>query len=229
MLAVLAAGLVLAPVTAAEPPFRVPDYVTDRAGVLSEGQRVQVENAVNQLYNDNRTRLWVVYVDSFGQGAVGWARTTMQISDFGDRDALLAIATEEGAYAFQVPSAVMSQSDAAALQRNTIEPALRRDDWTGAAVAAANGLDTPSTSTGPSTLRLHLVRRARRAGPPRPRDPGAVVVDPPAPAQAARSRVRRGPAGGPVGPERVGRGADRRARRSLQGHRGRRRQCRAHQ
>ena len=81
----------------------LPDYVTDRAGVLSEGQRVQVENAVNQLYNDNRTRLWVVYVDSFGQGAVGWARTTMQISDFGDRDALLAIATEEGAYAFQVP------------------------------------------------------------------------------------------------------------------------------
>ncbi len=151
MLAVLAASLVLAPVTAAEPPFRVPDYVTDRAGVLSEGQRVQVENAVNQLYNDNRTRLWVVYVDSFGQSAVGWARTTMQISDFGDRDALLAIATGERAYAFQVPSAIMSQADAGALQRNTIEPALRQDDWTGAAVAAANGLDTPSTSTGPST------------------------------------------------------------------------------
>ena len=151
MLAVLAASLVLAPVTAAEPPFRVPDYVTDRAGVLSEGQRVQVENAVNQLYNDNRTRLWVVYVDSFGQSAVGWARTTMQISDFGDRDALLAIATEERAYAFQVPSAIMSQADAGALQRNTIEPALRQDDWTGAAVAAANGLDTASTSTGPST------------------------------------------------------------------------------
>ena len=151
MLAVLAAGLVLAPVTAAEPPFRVPDYVTDRAGVLSDGQRVQVENAVNQLYNEKRTRLWVVYVDSFGQSAVGWARTTMQISDFGERDALLAIATEEGAYAFQVDTAVMSQADAGILQRNTIEPALYRDDWTGAAVAAANGLNTASTSTGPST------------------------------------------------------------------------------
>ena len=151
VLAVLAASLVLAPVTAAEPPFRVPDYVTDRAAVLSEGQRVQVENAVNQLYNDNRTRLWVVYVDSFGQSAVGWARTTMQISDFGDRDALLAIATEERAYALQVPSAIMSQADAGALQRNTIEPALRQDDWTGAAVAAANGLAAPATSTGPST------------------------------------------------------------------------------
>jgi hypothetical protein len=150
VLAVLVAGLVLAPVTAAEPPFRVPDYVTDRAGVLSPSQRVQVENAVNQLYNENRTRLWVVYVDSFGQSAVGWARTTMQISDFGDRDALLAIATEERAYAFQVPSDIMSQSDAAALQRNTIEPALRQGDWAGAAVAAAEGSKEP-TSTSPST------------------------------------------------------------------------------
>jgi TPM domain len=151
VIALLAASVLLAPVTAAEPPFRVPDYVTDRAGALSEGQRVQVENAVNQLYNDSRVRLWVVYVDSFGQGAVGWARTTMQISNFGDRDALLAIATQERAYAFQVPSAVMSQADAGVLQRDTIEPALRGDDWTGAAIAAANGLNTPSTSTGPST------------------------------------------------------------------------------
>ena len=36
VLAVIAAGLVLAPVTAAEPPFRVPDYVTDNAGVLKQ-------------------------------------------------------------------------------------------------------------------------------------------------------------------------------------------------
>ncbi|MCV7302644.1 TPM domain-containing protein [Mycobacterium barrassiae] len=144
--AILVAGLVLAPATTAEPPFRVPDYVTDRAGVLSPSQRAQVESAINELYNDNRTRLWVVYVDSFGQGAVGWARTTMQISDFGDRDALLAVATRERAYAFQVPSDVMSQSNAAALQRNTIEPALRQGDWAGAAIAAAQGLQEPPSS-----------------------------------------------------------------------------------
>ena len=151
MLAVLAAGLVLAPVTAAEPPFRVPDYVTDRAGVLSEGQRVQVENAVNQLYNDKRIRLWVVYVDSFsGQGAVNWAEQTARISDLGDDDALLAVATTDRAYAF-VPTASARSTDADTLRRNNIEPALRQGDWTGAAVAAANGLNTPSTSTGPST------------------------------------------------------------------------------
>lgn len=147
VLALLTAGLLLAPVAAAEPPFRVPDYVTDRAGVLSEGQRAQVENAVNQLYNDKRIRLWVVYVDSFGQGAVGWARTTMQVSDFGEQDALLAVATRERAYAFQVPSDLMSQSDSQTLQRNEIEPALRRSDWTGAAIAAASGLNAEPEST----------------------------------------------------------------------------------
>ena len=55
--------------------------------MLSQGQRIQVENAVNQLYNNKRVRLWVVYVDSFGQDPVGWARTTMQLSSFGDQDA----------------------------------------------------------------------------------------------------------------------------------------------
>ncbi len=117
------------------------------AGALSDSQRAAVTSAVNQLYNDKRIRLWVVYVDDFGQGAVGWARTTMQISDFSDRDALLAVATGERAYAFQVPAAVMSQSDTESLQTNDIEPALRNKDWAGAAVAAANGLNT-SPSTG---------------------------------------------------------------------------------
>lgn len=148
VLATLAASVLLAPAVSADPPFRVPDYITDRAGVLSESERLEVRAAIDQLYNDQRVRLWVVYVDSFGQDPVGWARRTMQISSFGDQDALLAVATGERAYAFQVPTAIMSQSDALALQRNEIEPALRQSDWAAAAVAAADGLDTSSTSTG---------------------------------------------------------------------------------
>ena len=58
LLAVLTAGLLVTPTAAAEPPFRVPYYITDNANVLSQGQRIQVENAVNQLYNDKRIRLW---------------------------------------------------------------------------------------------------------------------------------------------------------------------------
>ncbi|MGB7509015.1 MAG: TPM domain-containing protein, partial [Mycobacterium sp.] len=148
LLAVLTAGLLCAPGVAAEPPFRIPDYVTDQSGALSASERAQVETAVTQLYDEERIRLWVVYVDTFDQGAVGWARSTMQLSDFGDRDALLAVATVDRSYAFQVPLAIMSDSRTQALQRDVIEPALRDDDLAGAAVAAADGLGTEASGSG---------------------------------------------------------------------------------
>lgn len=157
LLALLASALLTAPGAAAQPPFRVPGYVTDNAGALSQGQRVQVENAVNQLYNDKHIRLWVVYVDSFGQGAVDWARSTMQLSDFGDRDALLAVATRDRSYAFQVPSAITSQSRAETVQRDDIEPRLRQGDWTGAAVAAAHGLSSASMAGHVSWVKMAVV------------------------------------------------------------------------
>lgn len=158
LLAVLTAGLLCAPAVAAEPPFRVPDYVTDRSDALSPTQRAEVEDALLALYDKERIRLWVVYVDSFDQSAQGWARATMRLSDFGDRDALLAVATAERSYAFQVPRSVMPQSKAQALQRDVIEPALRRDDLTGAAIATADGLAaTGSTGSGQGVSMLAFV------------------------------------------------------------------------
>ncbi|MGA5464649.1 TPM domain-containing protein [Mycobacterium sp. NPDC050041] len=139
--AVLTVGVLIAPNAAAEPPFRVPDYITDNAGALDGAQRAEVQAAVDRLYDTRGTRLWVVYVDRFGQDAVGWADTATKISDFGDHDALLAIAVVERSYAFLAPTTVIGQSDADQLQRNEIEPMLRRQDWAGAAVAAAEGLD----------------------------------------------------------------------------------------
>ncbi|MEV3904938.1 TPM domain-containing protein [Mycobacterium sp. NPDC050551] len=139
--AVLTVGVLIVPNAAAEPPFRVPDYITDNAGALDRVQRAEVQAAVDRLYDTRGTRLWVVYVERFGQDAVGWADTTTRVSDFGDHDALLAIAVVERAFAFRVPTTVIGQSDADRLQRNEIEPMLRRQDWAGAAVAAAEGLD----------------------------------------------------------------------------------------
>ncbi len=142
----------LAPVTAAEPPFRVPDYVTDRAGVLSPSQRTQVEDAVDQLYNERRVRLWVVYVDSFGQDPVGWARVTMQISNFGDYDALLA--SRHRRAVLRVPGAVGRRQpvrgERIAAQRDRTHNCGR---VTGRVPPSPrpNGLNEPATSTGPSS------------------------------------------------------------------------------
>ncbi len=152
LLAVLLAGAFLvAPAAGAQPPFRLPGYVTDQAGALTSSQNTDVKLAVDKLYNNRKIRLWVVYVDTFsGQGAVSWARNTMSMSDFGSFDALLAVATQDRAYAFEVPSSVggITSQQVDDLRRNKIEPALRSNDWTGAAVAAANGLDATTSGKG---------------------------------------------------------------------------------
>ncbi|MGV0785942.1 TPM domain-containing protein [Mycolicibacterium sp. XJ2] len=143
VLAMLTAGALIAPTAGAEPPFRLPGYVTDNAGVLDGAARAEVTSAVDSLYNSRRTRLWVVYVDTFsGQPAETWARNTMRTSDLGTYDALLAVATVDRAYAFLVPDSAteLSSSRVESVRRNGIEPALRNSDWAGAAVAAADGL-----------------------------------------------------------------------------------------
>ncbi len=146
----LCGGLLLAPSAGAQPPLRLPGYVTDNAGVLTDSSRAAVTSAVDKLYTDRRIRLWVVYVDDFsGQSAVDWAQRTTRLSEFGDSDALLAVSTTGRAYAFLVPSTAqgVNETQVDDLRRNQIEPALRNGDWGGAAVAAANGLNkSPSSS-----------------------------------------------------------------------------------
>lgn len=142
--AFLAVATLLAPAAAAEPPFRLPDYVTDNAGVLDERALAEVQKSVDQLYSERRVRLWVVYVADFDQptGAVDWSQRTRAASDLGDEDAILAVSVGQRSYAFLVPPAAAGGSSTAVdnLRRDRIEPALRREDWAGAAIAAANGL-----------------------------------------------------------------------------------------
>jgi TPM domain len=150
-LTVITTGLLLAPPAGTQPPFRLQGYVTDNAGVLSDSGRAAVTSAVDKLYADRHIRLWVVYVDNFsGLTAVNWAKRTMNTSDLGDYDALLAVSSTGRAYAFLVPPTVrgISESQVDDLRHTQIEPALRNGDWSGAAVAAANGLNRPPDYSG---------------------------------------------------------------------------------
>lgn len=153
LLAIFMTGLLAAPGAAAEPPLRLATQLTDKAGVLSGSQQASVQRALDKLYDERRVQLWVVYVEDFSnQNWLGWAQSTMRLSDFGDDDALLAVATEDGGFAFQVPSTAAGGSSTRTddIRRNSIEPALHRGDWAGAAIAAANGLNTEPESPGPS-------------------------------------------------------------------------------
>src|SRR6201998_647797 len=107
ILPILITGLLLAPSAAAQPPFRLPGYVTDNAGALSDSGRAAATSAIDKLYADRHIRLWVVYVDDFsGQTPENWALRTRTASGLGNYDALLAVATTGRAYAFLVPSAI---------------------------------------------------------------------------------------------------------------------------
>lgn len=156
-LAILAAGVSVAPTAGGTPPFRLPGYVTDQAQALSESGRANVEAAVDRLYNDRRVRLWVVYVDSFnGLGAEDWSERTGRTSDLATEDAILAVATRDRSYAFLVPPQTVSDSASNEIRRNAIEPRLRANDWAGAGVAAADGLNT-ATAPGPGLSPLAVI------------------------------------------------------------------------
>ncbi|WP_158167191.1 TPM domain-containing protein [Mycolicibacterium smegmatis] len=150
LLAILTTGLLVAPGAAAEPPLRLATQLTDQAGVLSASQQADVQRALDRLYDDRRIKLWVVFVEDFSrQNYVGWAQNTMRLSDFGDDDALLAVATVDRAFAFQVPDTIMDTARADDIRRNSVGPALRRDDWAGAAIAAADQLNSDPEATSP--------------------------------------------------------------------------------
>ncbi|MGK8525217.1 TPM domain-containing protein [Nocardia asteroides] len=142
---VLLAGFALfgAAVVGAEPPSRMDTYVEDSAGALDQSARDRVRGAVDQLYADQQIRLWVVYVRGFdGLSPQEWATRTAALSGFGERDLLLAVATQDRAYWLdgELPGGV-GADELDNILIGEVEPALRDGRWADAGVAAADGLD----------------------------------------------------------------------------------------
>jgi Protein kinase domain/TPM domain len=126
------------------PGIKLSSQITDQSGVLGPLELDAVDRAITKLYNGRGTRLWVVYVKNFG-GVVPfrWAENTMRANGFTDSDAILAVATDQAAFSFRVPNAVITGKaiDLEVIRRDRIQPAVFRHEWARAAIAAANGLD----------------------------------------------------------------------------------------
>lgn len=154
-------GLLTLPgLAAAEAPFRMPGQISDRIGVLDDTQRADVRSALDTLFDEQHVQLWVAYVGSFdGMDADSWAAKTAQTSGLGSQDVLLAIATDDRAYAFDAPSDLknVTSSELDSIERDGIVPALREDDWSGAAIAAAGGLSDAMSSSGSSGTAKYLL------------------------------------------------------------------------
>jgi serine/threonine-protein kinase len=130
-------------------PIKLSEPVTDLSRAVDPAAAEEVRSAAGQLQRQHDVRLWVVYVQGFTSSSTGepmpavdWAKQTIELSELGDRDAILAVATEERSYAFLVSPAAGPGGQAAVdnIRENGIEPALRNSQWADAGVAAATGL-----------------------------------------------------------------------------------------
>ncbi|MET9323755.1 TPM domain-containing protein [Streptomyces sp. NPDC003038] len=133
---------------AAGPPARAEDpvtlsqqgQITDRVGALGD-RRAAVTAALDSLYADRKIQLFVAYVHDFsGRSAQSWADATAQRNGLGRDDVLLAVATGARQYAYSADTeSGFTEEQLAAVARTAIEPALKQNDWAGAAIGAADG------------------------------------------------------------------------------------------
>lgn len=116
--------------------------LTDTVGAL-EGRAPQVRTAVNRLYSTQRIHLFVAYVSTFsGRSPQDWANATAVKNGLGRNDVLLAVATHDRQYAVSADQdSGLTQAQLNEVGDAAIEPALRENDWAGAAIGAANGYD----------------------------------------------------------------------------------------
>ncbi|MFG2774893.1 TPM domain-containing protein [Streptomyces sp. NPDC048350] len=116
--------------------------ITDTVGALGE-RRSAVVQALDQLYDDQRVQLFVVYVRDFsGRSSQSWADATAERNGLGVDDVLLAVATHDRQYGYSAdPYSRFTQAQLDDVARTAIEPPLRQNDWAGAAIGAANGYD----------------------------------------------------------------------------------------
>ncbi|MEW2552941.1 TPM domain-containing protein [Streptomyces zhihengii] len=114
--------------------------ITDRVDALGDREPA-VATALDRLYDEQRLQLFAVYVDGFsGLDAPEWAAETAARNGLGQDDVLLAVATGDREYAYWVDDASrLTDAQLAAVARDGIEPALRANDWAGAAIGAADG------------------------------------------------------------------------------------------
>ncbi|MFH9606661.1 TPM domain-containing protein [Streptomyces sp. NPDC017448] len=134
--------------------------ITDRVGALGD-RAAQVEEALDRLYAEHRVQLFVVYVRDFsGRSGQSWSDETADRNGLGQDDVLLSVATHDRRYGYSVDAdAPLTDEQLRDVARTAIEPALRENDWAGAAVGAADGyasslagrpVTAPAVTPGPA-------------------------------------------------------------------------------
>jgi len=116
--------------------------VVDSAGVLG-GDTTAVQNALDELESNTGRTLYVAFVDSFENPSdrQAWTNATGQLNQFGPDNYLLAVAVDDREYYLGIAptSDLAGQGDD--ISREYIVPSLSADDWAGAAIGGAEGIE----------------------------------------------------------------------------------------
>ncbi|MEV4937993.1 TPM domain-containing protein [Streptomyces zaomyceticus] len=134
--------------------------ITDRVDALGD-RRTSVAEALDRLYDERRIQLFVVYVRDFsGRTGQAWADATAERNGLGLDDLLLAVATHDRRYGYSAdPDSRLTADQLDEVAQTAVEPALRQNDWAGAAIGAADGysavlagrpVPTPAITPGPA-------------------------------------------------------------------------------
>ncbi|MCS6583180.1 MULTISPECIES: TPM domain-containing protein [Curtobacterium] len=118
-------------------------YVLDEADALTASQQSKVEQAVQDLYAETQTQLFVVFVPSFTDPTdhTEWGRAVMEQNQIDTDGILLSVAVDERNYDVQQTNeTAISSSDVENAVNDALLPGLKQGDWSGAAVAFADGL-----------------------------------------------------------------------------------------
>ncbi|MER5180334.1 TPM domain-containing protein [Streptomyces sp. NPDC002896] len=115
--------------------------ITDKVDALGD-RKSAVQAALEDLDSDQGVQLFVAYVRDFsGRTAQSWADATAQRNGLGLNDVLLAVATHDRQYAYSVDQDMrLTDAELRDVAQTAIEPALRQNDWAGAAIGAADGI-----------------------------------------------------------------------------------------
>ncbi|MBT1676598.1 TPM domain-containing protein [Curtobacterium aurantiacum] len=144
--ALVAMLIVLAPAATAHATAPVDlggAYVLDEADALTASQQARVEQAVQDLYSETQTQLFVVFVPSFTDPTdhTEWGRAVLEQNQIDTDGILLSVAVDERNYDVQQTNeTAISASDVQNAVDDSLLPRLKQDDWSGAAVAFADGL-----------------------------------------------------------------------------------------
>ncbi|OUE21464.1 hypothetical protein BFL34_00818 [Clavibacter michiganensis] len=119
--------------------------ILDPVDAITPAQEQQVQQAIDQLQEQTGVTLHVAYVDTFTGAAnqAAWGQATKDANGFGSTDAILAVAVDGRQFTLGVPDSV-SVAQRTQLTDQVVEPRLSDGDWSGAAVDAAQGLQSIS-------------------------------------------------------------------------------------